>query len=137
MKPFLLAIFFALAFALALGCTANGQSVSPPGGEIEHIGPLGANTKPSGSPPLQAPALTAAQKAVIFDAVMLDKSKSKVNENFDVTVGGLVPTIDLHQLPADVLAQAPTARPYRYAVLADRVVLVDPTTMRAVDVIKP
>ena len=131
MKPFLSAIFF----ALALGCTANGQSASPPGGEIEHIGPLGASTKPSGTPPLQAPALTAAQKAVIFDAVML--AKSKVNENFDVTVGGLVPTIELHQLPADALAQAPTARPYRYAVLADQVVLVDPMTMRAVDVIKP
>ena len=133
MKPFLLATFL----ALALGCTANGQSVSPPGGEIEHIGPLGANTKPSGTPPLQAPALTAAQKAVIFNAVMLDKSKSRVNENFDVTVGGMVPTVEVHQLPADALAQAPTARPYRYAVLADQVVLVDPMTMRAVDVIKP
>ena len=133
MKPF----FWGAFLALALGCAANGQSVGPPGGEIEHIGPLGVTTAPSRSPPLQVPALTAAQKAVIFNAVMLDKSKSKVNENLDVTVGGVVPTLELHQLPADALAQAPTARPYRYAVLADQVVLVDPATMRAVDVIKP
>ena len=133
MKPFLLASFL----AFALGCAANAQSVGPPGGEIDHIGPLGGSTKPSHMPPLQAPALTAAQKAVIFNAVMLDKSKSKVNENLDVTVGEVVPTMELHQLPPDALAQAPTARSYRYTVLADQVVLVDPATMRAVDVIKP
>jgi hypothetical protein len=115
MKPLLLATFL----ALALGCPANGQSVGPPGGEIEHVGPLGVSPNPSRTPPLQAPALTAAQKAAIFNAVMLDKSKSKANENLDVTVGELVPTLELHQLPADALAQAPTARPYRYTVLAD------------------
>ena len=133
MKPLLLATFL----ALALGCAAHGQSVGPPGGEIEHVGPLGVSPNPSRTPPLQAPALTAAQKAAIFNSVMLDKSKSKANENLDVTVGELVPTLELHQLPADALAQAPTARPYRYTVLADQVVLVDPATMRAVDVIKP
>jgi Protein of unknown function (DUF1236) len=122
--------------ATALACTAKGQTIGPPGGQIEHIGPLGMNAEPSALP-VQAPALTAAQKAAIFSAVMLDKSKSKVNEKLDATVGEAVPAVDLNQLPADALAQVPTARAYRYTVLADQVVLVDPATMRVVDVIKP
>jgi hypothetical protein len=86
---------------------------------------------------VQGPALTAAQKAAIFSAVMLDKSKSKANEKLDAIVGEAAPAVDLNQLPADALAQAPTARAYRYIVLADQVVLVDPATIRMVDVIKP
>ncbi len=130
MKTFAAAV---MIFTTAIGCAANGQAGSPPGGEIKHIGPLTTD----GPPPLQAPALTAAQKAAIFDAVMLDKSKSKVNETLNVTVGEPAPTVELHQLPADALADAPTARPYRYAVLADQVVLIDPATMRVVEVIRP
>jgi hypothetical protein len=132
MKAFAVAI---LIVATALGCTAKGQAGSPPGGEIKHIGPLSLGSDPS--PPLQAPALTAAQKVTIFNAVMLDKSKGKANEIIDVTVGEPVPIVELYQLPADALAEAPTARPYRYIVLADQVVLVDPATMRVVDVIRP
>jgi hypothetical protein len=134
MKTFAAAI---VIVATALGSAANGQASSPPGGEIKHIGPLSISGESSDIPLLQAPALTAAQKTAIFSAVMLDKSKSKMNENLTVTVGAPVPTVELYQLPADALAQAPTARPYRYTVLADQVVLVDPATMRMVDVIKP
>jgi hypothetical protein len=121
----------------ALGCMAKGQTIGPPGGAIEHIGPFGGSRNMPDGPPLEAPALTAAQKAAIFSAVMRDRYKSIVSENLDVTVGEAVPTVDVHQLPADALAQAPTARSYSYTVLADRVVLVDPMTMRALDVIKP
>ena len=120
-----------------LGCTAKGQTVGPLGGSIEHMGPLGVSAKVSVTPPLEVPALTAAQRAAIFNAVMHDKSRSKVSENLDVTVGEAVPTIEAHQLPANALAQAPTARPYTYTVLADQVVLIDPATRRAVAVIKP
>ena len=123
----------AAAILILATAPAYSQASSPPGGEIKHIGPLST----SGERLLQAPALTAAQKAAIFSAVMLDKSKSKANENLEVTVGEPVPTVELYQLPADALAHAPIARPYRYTVLADQVVLVDPATMRVVDVIKP
>jgi hypothetical protein len=66
-----------------------------------------------------------------------EKSESKVNENLNVTVGQPVPTVELHQLPPDALGEMPIARPYRYTVLAGQVVLVDPATMRVVDIIKP
>lgn len=41
--------------------------------------------------------------------------------------------VALHPLPNGVLAEAHEARPHRYALLADQVVLVDPVTMRVVD----
>jgi hypothetical protein len=70
--------------------------------------------------------------------VTLDKTKSRASENFNAGVGERVPsTVALHPLPNGVLATAPAARPYRYTLLADQVVLVDPVTMRVVDVIKP
>ena len=59
---------------------------------------------------------------------------ASARENFNVGVGEQVPSrVALHPLPNGVLAEAPAARPYRYALLADRVVLVDPVTMRVVD----
>jgi hypothetical protein len=134
MKVFVVAI----VLTTALG-TASAQNGGPPGGTIEHVGPLSPTGQPAGEPPAHAPALTAAQKAAIFSSVTLDKSKARASEDFKLSVGEQVPpTVDLHPLPAGALAEAPTARPYRYTLVAnDQVVLVDPATMRVVDVIKP
>ena len=69
----------------------------------------------------------------------VDKSKSKASEDYSSPLESrLPPTIALHPLPAGALAEVPTARPYRYTLVADdQVVIVDPATMRVVDVIKP
>lgn len=133
---------FAAAIALAtvaLCGAAGAQTSGPPGGAIEHVGPLSPSGQPSGEPVAQAPTLTAAQKAAIFSSVTLDKAKAKASEDFKVAVGEQVPpTVELHPLPAGALAEVPTARPYRYTLVADdQVVLVDPATMRVVEVIKP
>jgi hypothetical protein len=135
MKVFVAAIVLLTA---ALGAAASAQTNGPPGEEVQHVGPLSPSGQSPNVPPAQAPALTAAQKAAIFSSVTLDKSKINRRENFQVAVGDAIPpTVDLHPLPAGALAEAPAARPYRYTVVADQVVLVDPTTMRIVDVIKP
>src|ERR1700744_3808497 len=129
----------AIVLTTALGGAAVAQNGGPPGGTIEHVGPLSPTGQPAGEPPAQAPALTAAQKAAIFSSVTVDKTKSKASEDYKLTVGEQVPaTIALHPLPAGALAEVPTARPYRYTLVADdQFVLVDPATMRVVDVIKP
>ena len=44
--------------------------------------------------------------------------------------------IELYVLPDDILAQNPTTKFYKYTVVQDRVVLVDPTNMRIVAVIQ-
>ena len=126
-----------LVVASALAGAAKGEPNGPPGGVIEHIGPLSRGGDFSATPPLQAPALTAAQKTAIFRAVMRDKFETNASGKLEVIVGEPAPTVELHPLPADVLGEAPAARPYRYTVLADEVVLVDPRTLRVVDVIKP
>jgi hypothetical protein len=128
----------AVALMVALAGAASAQGGGQPGGTIEHVGPLSPDGQPANGPPAQAPGLTAAQKAAIFSSVTLDKSKRQTSEPFNVAVGESVPpTVELHPLPAGALAEAPAARPYRYTLIADQVVLVDPATMRVVEVIKP
>jgi hypothetical protein len=81
--------------------------------------------------------LTPAQRSAIYDAVRKDKSKVAPSR-FSTDVGAEVPAmIELYVLPDDILAQNPTTKFYKYTVMQDRVVLVDPTNMRIVAVIGP
>jgi uncharacterized protein DUF1236 len=79
--------------------------------------------------------LTAAQRSAIYDAVSKDKSKVAPSR-FSTAVGAEVPAmIELYMLPDDILAQNPATKFYKYTVVQDRVVLVDPTNMRVIAVI--
>ena len=82
--------------------------------------------------------LTAAQRSAIFQAVKQDKADVKAPPaNFRASIGAQVPaSIALYALPASALAKAPAAKPYKYTIAQNDVVLVDPTAMRVVDVIK-
>ena len=94
-----------------------------------------AVVSPNGIP--QKFELTPAQRSAIYDAVRKDKSKVAPSR-FSTDVGAEVPAmIELYVLPDDILAQNPTTKFYKYTVVQDRVVLVDPTNMRIVAVIGP
>jgi hypothetical protein len=81
--------------------------------------------------------LTPEQKTAIFDAVQPAEAKVKA-QNVPATVGAQVPpATELYFLPDRALAIAPEAKATKYTVAQNRVVLVDPTTMRVVDVIPP
>ncbi len=85
--------------------------------------------------PGQRPELTPDQKSMIFRAVHQDKTKS-AKRQFPAQVGAEVPpSMELYSLPDDVVIQAPVTKLYRVVVVGEKVVLVDPTTMRVVDVI--
>ena len=45
--------------------------------------------------------------------------------------------IELYTLPDDAVAGVPAAKLYKYTMVEGKVVLVDPTKMRVVDVIGP
>ena len=80
--------------------------------------------------------LTPEQKAAIFDAVRPADGRVKAPGNVAVAVGAQVPpATELYFLPDNALATAPEAKAVKYTVAQNRVVLVDPTTMRVVDVI--
>lgn len=82
-------------------------------------------------------ALTAPQRRAIYDAVARDKSKT-AKPQFPAKVGAAVPPmIELHPLPDQILSENRSANFYEYTLVQDKVVLVDPTRMRVVDIIGP
>lgn len=85
----------------------------------------------------QKPVLTPAQRRDTYAAVSKDKSK-KARVQFPPVVGAEVPPmLELHTLPDKVLAENHDAEFYNYTIENDKVVLVDPTRMRVVEVIGP
>ncbi len=85
----------------------------------------------------QKPPLTQVQRRVIYDSVAKDKSRT-AKVHFAPAIGADVPPmIELYTLPDQVLAENHAAGSYEYTLEQDKVVLVDPTKMRVVDVIGP
>jgi hypothetical protein len=129
MKPCLR--FGVLALSLALGAgLAAAQTRAPDGLQP----PVGA-VSPANPAQLQ---LTPAQKAAILNAVR-EKSASvrPSTTGFSVAVGEMVPpSIELYLLPDNALAEVPEAKAVKYTVVQNQVVLVDPTTMRIIDVLR-
>ncbi len=81
--------------------------------------------------------LTQAQRRAIYAAVRRDQIKPS-QRPFPAEIGAEVPPmIELNPLPDEAVADNPTAKFYEYTVVQDRVVLVDPTKMRVIDVIGP
>lgn len=80
--------------------------------------------------------LTEAQRSTIAAAVRRDNKAVEPSVSFVPSVGASVPpAIELYLLPDSVLAEVPAARSVKYTVLKNQLVLVDPTTMRVVDII--
>jgi hypothetical protein len=80
--------------------------------------------------------LDAGQRAAIITAVR-DAKNPPPGHSFSVSVGAQVPSsIELYYLPVAALSQAPEARALKYATVQNQVVLVDPTNMRIVEVIR-
>jgi hypothetical protein len=81
--------------------------------------------------------LSAQQKAAIFQSVTKEKVKSPPPANMQVSIGAQIPaSIELYALPANVISEVPAAKPYKYTVAQNQVLIVDPTNMKIVDVIK-
>lgn len=81
--------------------------------------------------------LTAAQRNAIYAAVTKDKRKI-APQQFSTTVGAAVPPmIELYALPEEATAADPAAGFFKYTMVENEVVLVDPTKMRVIDRIGP
>jgi len=87
--------------------------------------------------PLSQLQLTPDQKMTILNAVREERPKASSPVNFVASVGASVPpSIELYILPDRVLAQMPVAKAVKYTTVQNQIVLVDPTTMRVVEVIQ-
>ncbi|WP_146604363.1 DUF1236 domain-containing protein [Rhodoplanes roseus] len=88
-----------------------------------------------GTVPSQPAPLTEEQKVAITQAVKQTNRKVTVPPGVQAHVGAELPaSMELYMLPDLALADIPEAKPYRYTVVENRVVLVDPTNMRVVEV---
>lgn len=97
----------------------------------------GAQTGGTTSPDM-ALALTPQQRTAIYQTVMRDKLHTPPPANLPATVGAQIPpATELYALPDAVTADAPSAKFYQYTIAQNQVVIVDPTNLKVVDVIRP
>jgi len=86
--------------------------------------------------PSTALQLTAQQRTEIYQAVAKNKLRTPPPANTPVTVGAQIPPVtELYALPESVTADVPSAKFYRYTIAENRVLIVDPTTLKVIDVI--
>jgi hypothetical protein len=136
-----LAVILVAALAISTGATiATAQQAGPEAGQPagQEAAPLPTMPPTGGVGPVSAqPApLTEAQKAAIARSVREANRKVTVPPGVQVRVGAeLPPSMELYMLPDPTLATIPEAKPYKYTVVEDRVLLVDPTTMKVVEVL--
>jgi hypothetical protein len=127
MRLTLATIAVATSTGLALAQTAVPGTLERP---AEGLAP------PSLTTPSSQIQLTTAQKTAILDAVRQEGKKVSPGTSFVASVGGPVPPqLELYVLPDRALATVPAAKSVKYTVMQDQIVLVDPTTMRVVDLI--
>ena len=104
---------------------AAAQNAPPPLPKIESAGGVGTVTQS------QQAELTADEQASIAQAIRQSGRKVKVPPGVTAAVGAeLPPALELYTLPDGVLAVIPAAKLFKYTIVDNRIVLVDPTTMR-------
>jgi Protein of unknown function (DUF1236) len=110
--------------------------------QTNNLGNPGTGANPAGDTAVsgaieQKPLLTPAQQRSIYAEVSKDKSKTSPKDFSPVIGADVPPMIELYTLPDGALASVPGAKIYKYTMLEKKVVIVDPTRMRVIDVIDP
>ena len=116
------------AIAAILLASSVGVVAAQTTGPIESASPNGSVT--------QQLALTFEQKSAILKAVGGDKMKT-AHVAFSATVGAVVPpSVNLYMLPDAAVNNVAAAKLYQFTIVQGDVVIVDPTKMRVVEVIR-
>lgn len=76
------------------------------------------------------------EKTKIRQVFTKEKVKETTNVNFNIVVGTAVPThVTLYDLPATVIEVVPSYRGYKYVVVEDEIVIVEPSSHKIVAVL--
>jgi Protein of unknown function (DUF1236) len=79
--------------------------------------------------------LSPAQRTIIYRSVTRERVLTP-SADVQVRLGARVPrSVELYEMPTTIVEEVPTLRRYRYMVVNDEVVLVDPATSEVVEVI--
>jgi hypothetical protein len=128
-----------IAGVLMLGCCIGGYAALAQSNNGDSVG-AGAATKGGdvgGGAIEQKLILSPAQRQAIYEEVSKDKSKVAPKDFSPVIGEDVPPMIELYALPDDAIASVPAAKIYKYTMVENKVVVVDPTKMRVIDVIGP
>jgi len=80
--------------------------------------------------------LSPPQRTAIRNAVQPETQKANAPTESHASVGmQVLPSTELRTLPEPALAAAPDAKGFKYTIVLNQVLLVDPITLRVVDVI--
>ena len=122
----------ALAFVASVGFLASADSAAAQG----FPGAAGDAQSKAMSEPSRLK-LSPAQRTAILTAVLQESGKVKPPPRFEVSIGGQVPpSIELYMLPNGAMMQSPELRSLKYTMVQNQVVLVDPTNMRVIDILR-
>ncbi|MBM1170000.1 DUF1236 domain-containing protein [Microvirga arabica] len=81
--------------------------------------------------------LSSEEKSRVVQSFTAREVKSVENVSFSISVGVSVPQdLNLRPVPADVVEIVPAYRDYRYVVVKDQIVIVNPKTRKVVEVIE-
>jgi hypothetical protein len=81
-------------------------------------------------------ALTGEQRSKISTNIRQTNVKRETNVNFNISVGAVVPrTMTLHALPPTVVEVYPQWRGYRFVLVEDEILIIEPGSYRIVAVI--
>lgn len=81
-------------------------------------------------------ALSSDQQQRIWKDVSRHASNQTAPSGFDATVGTAIPSgISTYPLPRRVARDVPAVKPYRYAMLQDKVLIVNPSDNKIADVV--
>ena len=82
-------------------------------------------------------ALTSEQRTKISTTIRQTNVRPVTNVNFRISVGTVVPrSVTLHPLPAAVIEVYPEWRPYRFVLVGDQILVIDPATHQIVAVLE-
>jgi uncharacterized protein DUF1236 len=80
--------------------------------------------------------LTPEQRTTIYRTVTRERVRA-VPETVDARLGARVPrSVELREMPTTVVTEVPDVRRYRYMVVNNEVLLVDPATSEVVEIIR-
>lgn len=80
--------------------------------------------------------LTAEQRTRIGSSIRQTNVRPATNVNFNISVGTVVPrTVELHPLPPTIIEVHPAWRGYRFILVEDEIIIIEPGTYRIVAVI--
>jgi hypothetical protein len=101
------------------------------------LGSVGLGNAQSAGAQNQGLGLTPTQRATIFNVITQQKEKIPPPPNFQATIGADAPaSIALYLLPQEAAAAIPDGDLYKYTIVQNQVVLIDPVRMKVIDVIR-